>query len=175
MSLPSKKSHFYSLNKKLEHVTFSISFWWTGRLFIKMKLLSELERLVKELSDSAFGRNPERFICNDRINKVQKSLKKNPKKVFMRWEINMGLYGSPSHSNACVASWKLWYKKKKKKKHFKKKSLKRMGLSPSIFLDQFIEKFPIWTASCTRLLSAAEGCREHHQPALGLLTVGLPT
>lgn len=34
-------------------------------------------------------------------------------------------------------------KKKKKKKHFKKKSLKRMGLSPSIFLDQFIEKFPI--------------------------------
>lgn len=40
-----------------------------------MKLLSELERLVKELSDSAFGRNPERFICNDKTNTVQKSFK----------------------------------------------------------------------------------------------------
>lgn len=50
-----------------------------------MKLLSELERLVKELSDSAFGRNPERFICNDKTNTVQKSFK--PKMFFYRGEI----------------------------------------------------------------------------------------
>lgn len=50
-----------------------------------MKLFSELERLVKELSDSAFGRNPERFICNDKTNTVQKSFK--PKMFFYRGEI----------------------------------------------------------------------------------------
>lgn len=39
-------------------------------------------------------------------------------------------------------------------------------------LIQLIEKFPIWTVSCTRLLPAAGGCSER---ALGLLTAGLPT
>lgn len=38
-------------------------------------------------------------------------------------------------------------------------------------LIQLIEKFPIWTVSCTRLLPAAGGCSER----AGLLTAGLPT
>lgn len=51
-----------------------------------MKLLSELERLVKEVSDSAFGRNPERFICNDKTDTVQKSFKEL-KMFFYKGEI----------------------------------------------------------------------------------------
>lgn len=50
-----------------------------------MKLLSELERLVKEVSDSAFGRNPERFIYNDKTNTVQKSFRE-PKIFFNKGE-----------------------------------------------------------------------------------------
>lgn len=85
-----------------------------------MKLLSELERLVKELSDSAFGRNPERFICNDKTNTVQKSFKE-PQMFFYITETVKQLYRSPSNSNACTASWQLHYTKIKTVRGKKKK------------------------------------------------------